>query len=53
MKLKKYPKLNLRGYWSQVLNKFHYFCNVFSFLVSALLCYNLDSNMLKCKGFLK
>ena len=27
MELKKLPKLNLGVYWSQVLDKFHHFCN--------------------------
>ena len=43
------PKLNLRGYWSQVLINSTIFAN-FTLLVFVSLCYNLDSSMLKCEG---
>ena len=45
--LKKWPKLNLQGYWSQVLINPTIFV-LFTFLVTALLYHNLDSSMLKC-----
>ena len=51
MELKKLTKLNLRGYWSQVLIKFTIFAT-FTLLVSVLLCHNLASSMLKREGFL-
>ena len=47
---KKWPKLNLRGNWSQVLNST--ILATFRFLVSVLLWHNLDSSMLKCEGSL-
>ena len=49
MKLKKWPKLNLRGYWSQVLITSTIFA-VLTFLVAVLFCHNLDSSILKCEG---
>ena len=51
MKLKKLPKVNLRGYWSQVLINSTIFAT-FTFLVYVLLCNNLASSMLKCEGSL-
>ena len=51
MELKKLPKLNLRGYWSQVLINSAILAT-FTFLVSVLLCHNLASSMLKCAGSL-
>ena len=51
MELKKLPKLNLRGYWSQVLINSTIFATL-TFLVSVLLCYNLASSMLNFEGFL-
>ena len=51
MELKKLAKFNLRGYWSQVLINFTIFA-IFTFFVSALLCYYLDSSMMKCEGSL-
>ena len=48
MELKKLPKLNLRGYCSQVLVNSTVFAN-FTFLVFVL-CHNLASVMLKCEG---
>ena len=47
IELKKWSKLNLRGYWSQVLINSTFFATC-TFLVSILLCHNLDSSMLKC-----
>ena len=44
-------KLNLRGYWPQVLINFTIFAT-FTFLVSVLLCNNLALSMLKCEGSL-
>ena len=49
--LTKWPKLNLQGYWSQVLINSTIFAT-FTFLVSVLLCHNLDSSLLKCEGSL-
>ena len=46
MELKKLPKLNLQGYWSQVL------ISSTIFPLSVLLCHNLASSMLKCEGSL-
>ena len=43
------PKLNLRGYWSQVLISSTIFAT-FTLLASVLLCHNLASSMLKCEG---
>ena len=51
MELKKLPKLNLRGYWSQVLINSTMFAT-YTFLVAVLLCHNLASSMLKCEGSL-
>ena len=51
MELKKLPKLNLRGYWSQVLINSTIFAT-FTHSASALLCHNLASDMLKCVGSL-
>ena len=51
MELKKVPKLNLQGYWSQILINSTIFAT-FTFLVSVLLCHNLASHMLKCEGSL-
>ena len=50
MELKIWPKLNFQGYWSQ----FWYIppFPTFIFLVSVLLCHNLDSSMVKCEGCL-
>ena len=49
--LKKFPKLNLRGYWSQVsINPT--ILATFTFLIHILLCHNLASSMLKCEGSL-
>ena len=45
--LKKLSKLNMLGYWSQVLINPTIFAP-FPFLVYVLLCHNLDSCMLKC-----
>ena len=50
MELKKLPRLNLPGYWSQVL--INYIVATFAFLVSVLLYHNLASRILKCQGFL-
>ena len=50
MELKKLPRLNLPGYWSQVL--INYIVATFAFSVSVLLCHNLASRILKCEGFL-
>ena len=44
--LKKWPKLDLRGYWSQVLINSIIFAATFTFLVSILLCHNLNSSIL-------
>ena len=49
MELKKLPKLNLEGYWSQALINSTIFA-AFSFLVSVLLRHNLTSSILKCEG---
>ena len=49
MELKKLPKLNLRGYWSQVLINSTIFATL-TFLGSVLLYRNLDSSMLKCEN---
>ena len=49
MEQKKRSKLNLRGYCSQVLISYTIFAT-FTLLVFVLLCYNLDSSMLKCEG---
>ena len=43
MELKKWPKLNLPRYWSQVLIKSTIF-TAFTFLVTVLLHHNLDSS---------
>ena len=51
MELKKLPKLNLKGYWSQVLINSTSFATI-TFLVSVLMYHNLDSSMLKCEGSL-
>ena len=51
MELKRLPKLNRRGNSSQVLINSTIFAT-FTFLVSVLLCHNLDSSMLKCEGSL-
>ena len=51
MELKRWPKLNLRGYWSQVLINSIIFAT-FALLVPVLLCHNSDSSMLKCEGSL-
>ena len=51
MELKRWPKLNLRGYWSQVLINSIIFAT-FTLLVPVLLCRNSDSSMLKCEGSL-
>ena len=51
MELEKLPKLNLREYQSEVLINFTIFVT-FTFLCSVLLCHNLASSMLKCKGSL-
>ena len=48
MELKKLPKLNIRGYCSQVLINSTVFAN-FTVLVFVL-CHNLASVMLKCEG---
>ena len=48
----KWPKLNLRGYWSHVLINSTIFSTL-KILISVLLCHNLDSSFLKCKGSLK
>ena len=50
MELKKLPRLNPPGYWSQVL--INYIVATFAFSVSVLLCQNLASRILKCEGFL-
>ena len=47
--LKKGGKINLRGYWSQVL-LYLIIIGPFTFLISVLLHHNLDSSMLKCTG---
>ena len=46
MELKKWPKLNLWEYWQQFLLNPTIFTS-FTFLVSVLLCHNLDSSLLK------
>ena len=51
MKLGKWPKLNLHGYWSQVLINSTIFATI-TFLVPDFLCHSLDSSMLKCEGYL-
>ena len=51
MELQKLLKLNLRGYWSQVLINSTIFAT-FTFLISVSLCHNLASSMLKCEGSL-
>ena len=51
IELKKLPKFNLQGYWSQILINFSMIAT-FTFLISAFLCYNLASSMLKCEGSL-
>ena len=48
MELKKWPKLNLRGYWSQVLISCTIFAT-FTFFISVLLYHNLDWSMRKCE----
>ena len=50
-KLKKWPKLNLRVYWPDVLLNPTIFVPS-TFLISVLLCHSFDSIMLKCKGSL-
>ena len=47
MELKKFPNLNLQGYWSQVLLNSTIFAT-FTFLVSFSLYHNLASSILKC-----
>ena len=44
-------KLNLQRYWSQVFINSTILA-IFRFLVSVLLCHNLDSSRLKCEGSL-
>ena len=51
MELKKWPKLNLQGYWYQVLINSAIFATI-AFLVFVVLYHNLDSSMLKCEGSL-
>ena len=51
MELKKLPKLNLRGHWSQVLINSTIFA-IFTLLVSVLFCNNPALSMLKCEGSL-
>ena len=51
MKLKKLPKLNLRGHWSQVLINSTIFA-IFTLSVSVLLCNNPALSMVKCEGSL-
>lgn len=51
MKLIKWPKLNLRGYWSLILKNSTIFAT-FLFLVSVLLCHDLGSSMLRCEASL-
>ena len=51
MELKQLPKLNLRGYWSQVLINSTIFAT-FTFLVYTLLSHNLKSNMMRYEGYL-
>ena len=51
MELKKLPKLNLEGYWPQVLINSTIF-GTLTFLGYVLLCHNLASSMLKCEGSL-
>ena len=50
IELKIWSKLNLQGYWSQILIN-STICNL-SLLASVLLCHNLDLSKLKCKGSL-
>ena len=49
VELKKLPKLNLRGYWSQLLINFTVFLS-FKFLVLVFSCHNLASSIRKCVG---
>ena len=51
MELKKWPKLILQGYRSQVLINSTIFA-IFTFLMTVLLYHNLDSSMRKCEGSL-
>ena len=51
MELKRWPKLNLQGYWWQVLTNSTIFAT-FAFLEFVSLCHNLNSSMLKCEGSL-
>ena len=51
MELKKWTKVNLQGFWLQVLINSTIFGTI-TFLVSVLLYHNLDSSMLKCEGSL-
>ena len=44
MELEKLPKLNLQGYWSEVLINSTIFATI-TFLVSVLVYHNLDSSM--------
>ena len=48
----KWPKLNLRGHWWQVLINSIFF-STFTILISVLLWHNLDSSFLKCEGSLR
>ena len=43
MELKKLPKLNLQGYWTQDLINFTIFVT-FKLLIAILLCHNLASS---------
>ena len=44
-------KMNMQWYWSQVLINSTIFATT-AFLVSVMLCHNLDWSMLKCEGSL-
>ena len=51
MELKKMTKIKLVRVLATSFVKSHLLCT-YHFLVSVLLCHNLDSNMLKCEGSL-
>ena len=52
MELKQLPKLNLHGYWSQVLINFT-ISATFTFFISVLLCHNLASQIFTKKNSLQ
>ena len=50
MELKKWPKLNLQGHWSQVLINAISFLQLLHFGFCFVMCDNVDWSMLNCEG---